>query len=441
MFACKPGVPVDTGDAPPRVGDPEQGYQTLLYGNYVGAGIPKDVWFDLVGTSPGNVLERQGQSADLPPSFNLFEAPNGVEVVGGITCLGCHSGYLNGQFIPGLAAHDSDFSENDSSLFELAGLAVDARYGADSAESEAYWPLWRGANAISPYMQTPFAGVNPAFSMERAAVSWRDPQTLEWQRDQQFLPPTQVLAADPPAWWLLKKKERLYWTGGGGGDQARLISQISMVAVQDVAHYEQIEADMVDVLAWIRELEPPPFPQVVDDALVADGALVFEAHCRHCHGTYDEPQTYPSLVIPTSEVGTDPVYAAGFVEPTDFVDWLQDSWLAETEPYSGDFVPELGYIAPPLDGVWATAPYLHNGSVPDLVSLLDSSQRPVAWARNVGDSTYEMQRLGWPWQAAEPGPSNVYDTTVPGFGNGGHLYGDPLTAEERTALLEFLKTL
>ena len=43
-----------------------------------------------------------------------------------------------------------------------------------------------------------------------------------------------------------------------------------------------------------------------------------------------------------------------------------------------------GYVATPLTGVWATAPYLHNGSVPTLAALLDSTTRPKYWSRKYG---------------------------------------------------------
>ena len=41
---------------------------------------------------------------------------------------------------------------------------------------------------------------------------------------------------------------------------------------------------------------------------------------------------------------------------------------------------------PPLDGVWATAPYLHNGSVPTLEAVLKSSDRPALWQRKLREA-------------------------------------------------------
>ena len=112
--------------------------------------------------------------------------------------------------------------------------------------------------------------------------------------------------------------------------------------------------------------------------------------------------------------------------------------------------PTRGYIAPPLDGIWATAPYLHNGSVPGLRSLLDSRLRPEFWQHRLHPRTYDTTVLGWEYERLQHGKSAVaemdakarfYDTALPGYGNGGHLFGDALTDAERTAVIEYLKTL
>ena len=114
--------------------------------------------------------------------------------------------------------------------------------------------------------------------------------------------------------------------------------------------------------------------------------------------------------------------------------------------------PLEGYIAPPLDGVWATAPYLHNGSVPTLELLLNSPARPTRWRRDFGSSQYDLNALGWPHEELSPeanlselselsDPSEVYDGTVTGYSPQGHTFGDHLSVEERAALIEYLKAL
>src|SRR5262249_34669144 len=111
-----------------------------------------------------------------------------------------------------------------------------------------------------------------------------------------------------------------------------------------------------------------------------------------------------------------------------------------------------GYQAPPLDGIWATAPYLHNGSVPTVYHLLNSKTRPRIFTRSyrTGKEEYDPEKLGWKIKVldAVANPKlpdferrKIYDTTLPGRGNGGHTFGDDLTEAERMAVIEYLKTL
>ena len=447
IIACtaKDAAPVDTAApiGPRPAGDAARGWDVLRYGGYVGGGVPKDLWFEYVGGSAANLLEREGDSARLSPGFNLFTTPEGVEVVGGVTCLGCHAGYVNGQFIPGLGNTFVDYTDDTSAFYDLLQALVDGRYGDDSPEHFAAERLVRGANAVAPYIITPFAGVSPAFSIERAVVTWRDPATLEWLDDPIYEVPDTVPASDTPPWWHVKKKLSLYYNGMGRGDYARLIEQTGVVAIINAEHAEAIDQDFNDVLAYLLSVEPPVYPEAIDADLAADGQRVFEASCAACHGTYSaDPaeETYPGLRLDVAEVGTDPVYAEELAYAP-FNEWLEASWYGQGA-WAAEFDAALGYVAPPLDGVWATAPYLHNGSVPDLVALLDSAERPTLWSRSLSSARWDFSRVGLPWEAeTEATRVETYDTRQRGFGNGGHTYGDALSADERGAVLEYLKTL
>jgi hypothetical protein len=107
-------------------------------------------------------------------------------------------------------------------------------------------------------------------------------------------------------------------------------------------------------------------------------------------------------------------------------------------------------MPPPLDGVWATAPYFHNGSVPTIELVLNSKARPAVWERvDQDDTNYDEDALGWPWKApsysqadapADEKP-HVYDTSYWSQSNTGHTFGDALTDSERRSVIEYLKTL
>lgn len=96
------------------------------------------------------------------------------------------------------------------------------------------------------------------------------------------------------------------------------------------------------------------------------------------------------------------------------------------------------YRARPLNGVWATSPFLHNGSVPSLEAMLTPpGERPASFY--VGATEFDPVAVGY---ASGPGEGRVrFDVTVPGNSNQGHDKGTGLDAEARKDLLEYLKTL
>jgi hypothetical protein len=100
-----------------------------------------------------------------------------------------------------------------------------------------------------------------------------------------------------------------------------------------------------------------------------------------------------------------------------------------------------GYAGMPLDGIWLRAPYLHNGSVPSLADLLEKTERRPKLFRR-GYDLFDPVRVGFVTTGPEAERvGTVFDTTQPGGGNGGHLYGTELSDTDKTALIEYLKTL
>jgi hypothetical protein len=211
------------------------------------------------------------------------------------------------------------------------------------------------------------------------------------------------------------------------------------MCVDDIATARSIDAYFPDIRAFIRSLEPPRFPGPIDRALAERGRDAFEMVCAGCHGTYGPDGRYPNKVVPVDKVGTDPELHRGsgqFAER--YRAWFNGSFYGEISR----LVTDVGYVAPPLDGVWATAPYFHNGSVPTLAAVLDRSQRPHRFVRSRGAGDYDLEAVGWRTAVADVADSKwVYDTGRPGYSNAGHTFGDELDAGERRAVLEYLKTL
>ncbi len=131
----------------------------------------------------------------------------------------------------------------------------------------------------------------------------------------------------------------------------------------------------------------------------------------------------------------------------------QDRW-GELDGYRPNEVrAPLGYKARPLNGVWATAPFLHNGAVPSVYQmLLPAAQRDTTFY--LGSKEYDPVHLGYSTEPLEGGFQ--LDTRLSGNRNTGHEFrgspenwrtlgvgviGPELSEEERFALIEFLKTL
>lgn len=113
--------------------------------------------------------------------------------------------------------------------------------------------------------------------------------------------------------------------------------------------------------------------------------------------------------------------------------------LSPEERCRKDRNAHLGYKGRPLNGVWATAPYLHNGSVRTLYQLLlPPAQRETTFA--VGNREFDPKDVGYTNSTA--GPHSVFTTAGKGNANTGHDYGnDKLSDADRYALIEFMKTL
>jgi hypothetical protein len=96
------------------------------------------------------------------------------------------------------------------------------------------------------------------------------------------------------------------------------------------------------------------------------------------------------------------------------------------------------YRARPLNGIWATGPFLHNGSVPSIADLLlQPAARPATFY--VGQREIDAAKVGF--VNAEGPTTMLFDTTIPGNSNSGHTYGTDLSAEDKDALVEFIKSL
>lgn len=242
---------------------------------------------------------------------------------------------------------------------------------------------------------------------------------------------------------------------------------------------------------FIDHLPPPPYPFAsVDLAKAREGKQIFAAQCASCH--HPRNQT----IYPADTLGVDrnrtlvntEVSRYGLAALVDEActiyglnnegkpgaDWCvpKGDWDARLDESFRDTPKRVaegtnGYKADALRGIWAQAPYLHNGSVPTIGQLVCPSTRPARFLR--GNLYYDEALVGFEWvnrPGARYGPNDTilikeFDTSVPGKANTGHTFGadmcpdtsglDPVADRKEIetrilgsrvgALLAYLKTL
>lgn len=199
---------------------------------------------------------------------------------------------------------------------------------------------------------------------------------------------------------------------------------------------------------FIDRYTPAPFPGKIDGALADQGRAIYENSCASCHGSFSEGEhprlaSFPNFV--TKAMGTDPTRSERTHGP-----WGEMLQKTPIGAYVGGGATN-GYVAIPLTGLWASAPYLHNGSVPTLWHLMHPAERPAKF--QVGGHALDFEKVGiageqkgdtWsyregfePWMLPD-----TYDTARAGHARTGHDKPFVTMSEpDKTALLEYLKRL
>jgi cytochrome c peroxidase len=249
----------------------------------------------------------------------------------------------------------------------------------------------------------------------------------------------------------------------------------------------------------LKGLESPVWPAKIlgriDGGLKAKGAELFQQNCGKCHNEIDRDapnRKAITTVWPIKDLETDPLTARNIIDGRGKTGFLKGTFeyvitgehfgdeasalaivtntvlrtlIGQVTPFrvsenerlirlqgelinrkidpktivssSGDGA-KMQYKARPLNGIWATAPYLHNGSVPNLAELLlPADQRSKKFA--IGRREFDPQNVGF--QTAEVPGVFTFDTSRAGNSNSGHTYGTTLSPEDRKALLEYLKSI
>lgn len=380
----------------------------------------RELTFDYYGLirSPDNITPPQ-------PALGYVGDAQGNWIM---NCLSCHGGQVAGRIIPGLP----------NSHLALQTLTEDVRK----------IKLMRGM-ALSHLdlatLKLPLSTTNGTTNAVVFGIvlgSYRHPDmSVDLKRK---VPPLRHHDMDAPPFWNVRKKRMLY-ADGHAPKTARPLMQFLLLPTVSRDTLEEWEPQFADLLTWIESLEPPRYPFEVDTTRAGMGEPVYRDHCARCHGTPGRDGAYPQKIVPLDEIGTDPERWRALAP--EHRQWVKEGWVSRfgADPVEVD---SSGYVAPPLDGIWASAPYFHNGSVPTLWHVLHPDERPPVWKRTA--TGYDQPRVGLEVSTFDSVPVEVrapahrrryFDTRLPGKSAAGHRFPDVLTEEQKQNLLEYLKTL
>jgi cytochrome c5 len=312
--------------------------------------------------------------------------------------------------------------------------------------------------------------------------------------------------ASYPFLWGTDQSDVVQWTGfaangdgagtlvRNGGEVIGVYGRVELTK-QDSYKSSMMIENLGNIENWVRELNAPEWPEVVlpkiDRAKAAQGEKLYADACAGCHQVIPRnvaiKTPYKAVITPIAELRTDPTeldnmserkYVAGIYEgkktaslagpvitnPTTglgplinaVTGALLDQPINSVKAFADEYATITaistssvsGYKARPLNGIWATAPYMHNGSVPNLYEvLLPEGRRSKTFT--LGSRAFDPVRVGFALD--QPKTAKGYtpftlDVSQKGNWNTGHDFvtrkdGTPFTEDERWQLVEYMKTL
>jgi len=435
-------------------------------------GIPFHLWQALPEMFP-DYLPDKGRSGRGYESFGFIQEPGkdrpigfskrrvlGLELVG-MNCAICHAGVVRAspesarQVVLGMPSNTVNLQAYFRFLFACAG---DGRFTVDNVMAH----IRKKAN-LDWYECLAYRSAIPKFREAALAQKeklkyWDDPQhaapfgpgRVDTFNPYKVLffdmqPGLAVGTADFPSLWNQRRREgmNLHWDGNNDSVYERNISAAIGAGVVAPSESRSVrssldEPSMARIADWILDLRPPRFPESrMNPDLLPLGKTVFNDHCARCHalgsGCVGKVTSWDDKKLRTDRNRLDSF-------PAEMVQRM-NSWGKGYPWQFSHFHKTDGYANSPLDGIWLRAPYLHNGSVPNLHALLWPKERPTCFRR--GNDVYDWKNVGFDSEtkSADGTEFFLFDTRRKGNSNAGHLYGTDLPENKKKALLEYLKTL
>jgi hypothetical protein len=420
----------------------------------------------------------------------------------GLTCAACHTGQLKFPGIAepvivnggqGLGDFEKFFKElvqaleatvNDDSKFKR----FSAKVGAWPVDLRSQLKIETGRlqirlNYNSPAVASGFGRVDAFGQIFNQIVAWTNGDQSPADAPVSY-----------PALWLAPKLEHVQWNGVASnvtvngpmlrnlGEVMGVFARFRYTPIPLVPFPSSInKANMNALEKEIETLWPPRWPGPIDAVQKDGGAQIYKDYCLTCHPLNARTDVNPTnkIKVKILEDGTDSRMAQRFLDRSHALGklryWPDGSsqfktaglpttgqielglallrvWVGPGGPsLTADNLPQntmdvlstlfksdLGYKAGPLNGVWATAPYLHNGSVPTLMELLNANRSQNGFC--VGSRNLDVKDIGYTPECINE--ESKINLSIDGNRNTGHSWGaDDLSDPEKRQLIEYLKSL
>ena len=345
------------------------------------------------------------------------------------------------EVLLGAPAHTLDLQAFQAFLY---GCAADARFTPDNvmaAIGKLHQFSWT-ESLVYRYLIIP--GVKQGLAKQKVAYAWQQSRPQQGRGRTDTFNPTKfnvfhlpedntIGTVDLPQVWNQQPRVgmNLHWDGNNNNINERNFAAAMAIGATPKT---VILASFKRVTDFLLGLKPPAYPFPIQQDAADRGKTIFEFQCAGCHA-FGGSAT--GQVSPIETVRTDRHRLDSFT--TELVGKFHS---INNPPFVFDAYHKTdGYANVPIDGIWARAPYLHNGAVPNLWMLLqEDSARPQTFYR--GYDVYDPKNVGFISDGPEAQRVGFkVDTSFPGNGNQGHPYGIGLKDAEKWDLIEYLKTL
>ncbi len=275
-----------------------------------------------------------------------------------------------------------------------------------------------------------------------------------------------------PFVWDHDRQRLVFWAGNTNSMVERnmaqavaLLTDFNQQSFATTASIRRLET----ISQYVRKAHAPSWPQNILGPINMQaayyGKLIYQDKCLGCHDPKANEHNTGSAQFNYYDVGTDDSYYQGQIEMLDGKDLFTDiltPFMSNVKAASviNERILDMSFFekgrvpvvwikptsnkldAKPLAGIWATPPFLHNGSVPTIWDLLQPvSKRPTKF--HIGGFVYDSVKLGYIEDASLPDGSNFVVNCPKGCvgnSNKGHEFGTNLSDDEKKALIEFLKS-